>query len=66
MMRRRLLTTAMLLGCGLALGGCVVYDDRYHGGPGYYGRPYYGPGYGYRPPPPPPPRPYAYRRPYWW
>lgn len=67
---RRLLPLALLIGCGLGLGGCVV---AYDGGPGYR-RPYaYGYGYRYGPPPPGgyyygprPYRPYAYRRPYWW
>ncbi len=66
---RRLLASALLTGCGLALGGCVVAD-----GPAYR-RPFaYGYGYAYRGYGPPPGGYYApryrsydgyYRRPYW-
>ncbi len=69
---RRLLALALLTGCGLALGGCVVAD-----GPGYHRpRPYaYGYGYTYRDRGPPPGGYYApryrsydgyYRRRYGW
>ena len=54
-LRRRLVRGAIVLGCAIALGGCVYYPSGYYGygyGPAYYGPPvvvggWYGGGGGY-------------------
>ena len=55
-LRRRLVRGAIVLGCAVALGGCVYYPSGYYGygyAPGYYAGPpvvvggWYGGGGGY-------------------